>query len=175
MGTINKKQKVLISLLMGIGLLFLLIHYTQKSLGPMIFIAILPSEVDKNRDTDSLLFREDYFAIMNLDRSDSAALLHAVAQHTCQVTDSINLRKYHNYRIEYYEHGIYMNESTSHRRDRPLYHVANEIDAFVYWIIYHNGDLNSIKWFKTGEVDRQKEITVTEEVKQLFTKCHQPK
>jgi len=120
---------------------------------------------------DNMPVRKDLFSIKNLNRLDSASLLTAVAQHACQVTDSIDLKKYAFYGIQYYENGVYLNDSTPHRVDRPLLHVATEIDAFVYLIDYDKGKLNSIVWYKTGEEEEGRRIAITEEVKKKFTEC----
>ncbi|RCR70247.1 hypothetical protein DUE52_07740 [Larkinella punicea] len=120
---------------------------------------------------DVLPRREDFFFIVNLNRLDSAALLIFIAQNACQIADTIDLKQYGSYRMEFYEHGQYMNDSTYHTRDRPLFHTADELDAFVLWIIYDHGEIYEIQWYNTGEESSSQTIRITKEVKQLFEKC----
>ncbi|RYE55190.1 MAG: hypothetical protein EOP48_10735 [Sphingobacteriales bacterium] len=130
----------------------------------------MPSLIYKYPE-DVLPQREDYFTIVNLNRLDSIALLKFIAIKSCQIADTIPLKKYGLYRMEFYEHGRYMNDSSYHTRDRPLFHTADELDAFVLWIIYDHGEIYEIQWYNTGEESSSQTIRITKEVKQLFEKC----
>jgi hypothetical protein len=142
----------------------------QKPTAPMRLVPILPPLIYKDQG-EVIPWRADFFSIANLNRLDSTALLIFIAQNACQIADTIHLEQYGPYRMEFYEHGQYLNDSTYHSRDRPLFHTADELDAFVSWVIYQRGELTEIQWYNTGEEDSSRIIPITKEVKQLFEQC----
>lgn len=137
---------------------------------PMQIRPIMPSLIYKDQG-DIQPRREDFFSIVNLNRSDSTNLLKFIAINACQISDTIHLEKYHSYRMEFYEHSPYLNDSSYHSRDRPLFHTADELDSYVSWVIYNQGKLSQIQWYKTGKETSQYSIAITKEIKRLFEQC----
>jgi hypothetical protein len=106
--TLNKRRLLPLLVLLVIVSWFVfkyLLSSTSIPTGSLKFVAIFPSLIYKNRDAHVLPWREDYFSVVNLDRSDSAKLLQLIAGHVCQVLDTIKLKKYELYRIEYMNTG----------------------------------------------------------------------
>lgn len=142
-----------------------------KPTGPMQFVRLRPTKVSRSEVDSSDIYRDDYFGIRNLYRSDSTTLLRTVANHVCQVTDTIDLQKYRQYIIEYYEYGPNMNETILRETEKYTFHIADNSDAFVYWIIYNKGRLIEIQWHREGKGRISQKIPITKAVRELFTKC----